>query len=51
MLYNGNSFFIKTDELVPHEYYVDIKVNYDEEELVTKNALHFIVAGNGRTEE
>lgn len=50
-IYTGNSFFITTNELVPHEYHIDIKVKYDEEELITKDALRFTILSDARKRE
>lgn len=39
--YNDNSFLVNTKELVPQTYYIDIKAKYNEEEIVTRQALKF----------
>lgn len=39
--YNENYFLINTNDLIPHRYYVDIKVNRNLEELLYKKILQF----------
>lgn len=41
-----NYFFINTDELVPSEYHIDIRLNYGNEIVVYKDELTFKVVGN-----
>lgn len=41
-----NSFTIDTKELVPQDYYIDLKVEKDRQTLMFKNQLHFRVVDN-----
>lgn len=41
-----NTFFIDTGELVPYDYYVDIKTEIGRETRIFKNKLHFKVVDN-----
>ena len=41
MGYDENYFLIKTDELIPHRYFVDIKILQNMEEILYKNTLQF----------
>jgi hypothetical protein len=41
-----NTFFIDTGELVPYDYYVDIKTEIGREKRIFKNKLHFKVVDN-----
>lgn len=42
----SNSFLIKTKELIPQEYYIDIKGNFDGLTRIFKNKLRFRVVDN-----
>ena len=41
-----NSFILNTNELLPQDYYVDIKVHQGRETIIFKNKLHFRVVDN-----
>ena len=42
--YNENYFLINTNELIPHRYFIDIKVKRNTEELLYKKLLQFDIA-------
>lgn len=42
--YNENYFLINTNELIPHRYFIDIKVKRNMEELLYKKLLQFDIA-------
>lgn len=46
-MYNSNSLLIDTNEMLPSKYFVDIKATYDDEQIITKNALTFTIASDG----
>jgi hypothetical protein len=46
-MYNSNSFLIDTNEMLPSKYFVDIRATYDDERIITKNALTFTIASDG----
>lgn len=44
--YNSNYFYIKTDELIPSRYYVDIRIKYDFEETYHRDMLEFDIVSD-----
>lgn len=46
--YNSNYFYVKTDELIPSRYYVDIKVKYDLEETYHRDMLQFDIVSDAK---
>ena len=44
--YNTNFFYIKTDELVPSRYYIDIRIKYDYEEAYHRKMLEFDIVND-----
>ncbi len=45
-VYNGNYFAIDTDSLLPANYFVDIRIKYDMEELIHREMLRFTIVDN-----
>ena len=39
--YNSNSFLIDTSEMLPSEYFIDIRTTYDDEVILTRKGLSF----------
>lgn len=51
IIYDSACFYINTNELLPQTYYIDIKVKYDREEIITENLLTFNIVNDGRKPE
>ena len=51
IVYDSACFYINTNELLPQTYYIDIKVKYDREEIITENLLTFNIVNDGRKSE
>lgn len=51
IIYDSACFYVNTNELLPQTYYIDIKVKYDREEIITENLLTFNIVNDGRKSE